>query len=132
MPFPRLVLLICHGCLYVLGWEKELLNMAMKLRVSFTRARLPLHTFKGEIVVVSREVVVTTTATTKAKAKAADLGVEAALRVAAAERETSRSSRRVVLVVVTTTWADHQANIRRNLTARLKSDLRGRTEPTLS
>ena len=130
MPFPRLVLLICHGCLYVLGWEKELLNMAMKLRVSFNRARLPLHTFKGEIVVVSREVVVTTTATTKAKA--AELGVEAALRVAAAERETSRSSRRVVLVVVTTTWADHQANIRRNLTARLKSDLRGRTEPTLS
>ena len=102
----------------------------MKLRVSFTRDRLPLHTFKGEIVVVSREVVATTTTTAttkaKAKAKAAELGVEAA------ERETSRSSRRVVLVVVTTTWADLQADIPRNLTARLKSDSRGRTEPTLS
>ena len=110
--------------------------MATNLRVSFTRDRLPLHTFKGEIVVVSREVVATTTTTAttkaKAKAKAAELGVEAALRVAAAERETSRSSRRVVLVVVTTTWADLQADIPRNLTARLKSDSRGRTEPTLS
>ena len=105
----------------------------MKLRVSFTRDRLPLHTFKGEIVVVSREVVVTTATTTATtKAKAAELGVEAALRVAAAERETSRSSRRVVVLVVTTTWADLQANIPRNLTARLKSDSRGRTEPTLS